>query len=63
MICLAVAGSTLGAGNPFDGVYTGKSTSNAGGDSVTIQGRITGGVLAVDVTNPPCEYHWHLKKN
>jgi hypothetical protein len=32
------------------------------GDTVTIQGRVTGGVLDADVTNPPCEYHWHLKK-
>ena len=32
------------------------------GDTVTIHGRITGGVLDADVTNPPCEYHWHLKK-
>jgi hypothetical protein len=32
------------------------------GDTVTIHGRITGSVLDADVTNPPCEYHWHLKK-
>jgi hypothetical protein len=35
---------------------------DAGGDAVTIQGRVTGGFLDADVTNPPCEYHWHLKK-
>ena len=32
------------------------------GETVTIQGRVTGGVLDADVTNAPCEYHWHLKK-
>jgi hypothetical protein len=35
---------------------------DAGGDTVTIQGRVTGGFLDADVTNAPCEYHWHLKK-
>jgi hypothetical protein len=35
---------------------------DAGGRSVTIQGRITGDVIDADVTNPPCEHHWHLKK-
>jgi hypothetical protein len=35
---------------------------DAGGDTVTIQGRETGGFLDADVTNPPCEYHWHLTK-
>ena len=32
------------------------------GDTVTIQGRVTGGFFDADVTNAPCEYHWHLKK-
>ena len=32
------------------------------GETVTIHGRITGDVLDADVTNPPCEHHWHLKK-
>jgi hypothetical protein len=31
-------------------------------DTVTVQGRIAGGFLDADVTNPPCEHHWHLKK-
>jgi hypothetical protein len=35
---------------------------DVGGDAVTIQDRIAGGVLDADVTNAPCEYHWHLKK-
>jgi hypothetical protein len=29
---------------------------------VSMQGRITGDVLDADVSNPPCEHHWHLKK-
>jgi len=32
------------------------------GKTVHILGRITGDVMEVDVNNPPCEYHWHLKK-
>ena len=34
----------------------------ADGDTVHILGRITGDVIKADVNNPPCEYHWHLKK-
>jgi hypothetical protein len=34
-----------------------------GGDPVLIQGRIVGGVLDADVTNAPCEHHWHLTKH
>ena len=33
-----------------------------GGDIVNILGHINGDVIEADVTNPPCEYHWHLKK-
>jgi hypothetical protein len=33
-----------------------------GGDVVDIRGRIVGDVLDADVSNPPCEHHWHLKK-
>jgi len=37
-----------------------------GGDTVNIRGRMNGDVLDADVTDygtdPPCEYHWHLKK-
>jgi len=32
------------------------------GDRVHIVGRITGDIIEADVDNPPCEYHWHLKK-
>ena len=34
----------------------------ADGDTVHILGRITGDVIEADVNNPPCEFHWHLKK-
>ena len=33
------------------------------GAGVLIQGRIVGDVLDADVTNGPCEHHWHLTKN
>jgi len=33
-----------------------------GGATVDIVGRIDGDVIDADVTNPPCEQHWHLKK-
>jgi hypothetical protein len=32
------------------------------GAGVLIQGRIVGDVLDADVTNGPCEHHWHLTK-
>jgi len=41
----------------FHEIYTGE-----GGAAVNIVGRIIGDVMDADVTNPPCEYHWHLKK-
>jgi hypothetical protein len=34
-----------------------------GGGAVLIRGRVVGGVLDADVTNGPCEHHWHLTKN
>jgi hypothetical protein len=37
-------------------------SADAGGGSVLIQGRIVGNVLEADVTNGPCEHHWHLTK-
>jgi hypothetical protein len=33
-----------------------------GGAHVIIRGRIVGDVLDADVTQDPCAYHWHLKK-
>jgi len=41
----------------FDQIHT-----DVDGDTVHVVGRITGDVIDADVTNPPCEYHWHLKK-
>jgi hypothetical protein len=32
------------------------------GDRVHVVGRIPGDIIEADVDNPPCEYHWHLKK-
>jgi hypothetical protein len=35
---------------------------DAGGASVNIRDRVIGDVIEANVTDPPCEYHWHLKK-
>jgi hypothetical protein len=32
------------------------------GAFVSIRGRVIGDLIEADVTNPPCEHHWHLKK-
>jgi hypothetical protein len=37
--------------------------TDAGGGAVNIVGRVVGDVIEADVTNPPCEHHWHVKKN
>jgi hypothetical protein len=42
----------------FNETYTG-----VGGGFVLIHGRIVGDVLDADVTNAPCEHHWHLTKH
>src|SRR5215471_12676436 len=44
-----------------DGSF-GQTYTDAGGAAVHYHGRIVGDVMDVDVTNPPCEHHWHLKK-
>jgi hypothetical protein len=44
-----------------DGTFT-ETHVDVGGDIVEIQGRINGGILNADVTNPPCEHHWRLEK-
>jgi len=41
----------------FDEIHT-----DVDGDTVHVVGRIVGDVIEADVNNPPCEYHWHLKK-
>jgi hypothetical protein len=42
------------------------SYQGEGGDAVNIRGRVVGDVIEADVTDngadPPCEHHWHLKK-
>jgi hypothetical protein len=48
-----------------DGSF-GQTYTDAGGAVVHYHGRIVGSVIEADVadyaTNPPCEHHWHLKK-
>ena len=41
----------------FHEIYT-----DEGGATVNIVGHLAGDVLEADVTNSPCEQHWHLKK-
>ena len=41
----------------FDETY-----ADAGGAFVDIRGRVAGDLLDADVTNTPCEHHWHLTK-
>jgi hypothetical protein len=45
------------ADGSFGEIYTG-----VGGSAVLIKGHIVGDVLDADVTNGPCEHHWHLTK-
>jgi hypothetical protein len=44
-----------------DGSF-GEISTGRGGTGVLIAGHIVGGVLDADVTNGPCEHHWHLTK-
>jgi hypothetical protein len=44
-----------------DGSF-GQISADAGGSAVIIRGRVTGNVIDADVTNGPCEHHWHLTK-
>jgi hypothetical protein len=49
--------------NPHpDGSFGLISTAISGG-SVLIRGRVVAGVLDADVTNGPCEHHWHLTES
>jgi hypothetical protein len=41
----------------FDEIHT-----DIDGGSVHFVGQVSGDVIEGDVDNPPCEYHWHLKK-
>ena len=50
---------------PFDpdpDVSFGETHTDEGGAVVHYHGRIMGDVMDANVENPPCEYHWHLKK-
>ena len=44
-----------------DGSF-GQTYTDAGGAVVHYHGRIVGDVIEGDVDEPPCEYHWRLKK-
>ena len=39
-----------------------QSHTDVDGDTVNVVGRVSEDVIDADVTNPPCMYHWHLKK-
>jgi hypothetical protein len=52
----------LGFDPQRDGSFS-ETYSDADGGFMLIQGRIVGNVLDADVTNGPCEHHWHLTKN
>ena len=41
----------------FGGIFTGQGVTDS-----YYRGRIVGDIIEADVSNPPCEYHWHLKK-
>ena len=57
----ALRGYSIGFDTRHDGSFDLISTGISGG-GVLISGRIVGGVLDADVTNGPCEHHWHLTK-
>ena len=44
-----------------DGSF-GETYTDEGGAIVEYHGHIVGDVIDADVTNTPCVYHWHLKK-
>jgi len=44
-----------------DGSF-GQLFQHQGHGVVHYHGRIIGDVMDADVENPPCEYHWHLKR-
>jgi hypothetical protein len=37
-------------------------SSDIGGATVSIEGRIVGDVLDAEVTTPTCQHHWHMKR-
>ena len=74
-VSIAIHGETLrftdSAQNNFlqpfypkkDGSF-GQIYTDVGGAAVNYHGRIVGDVMDIDVTatDPPCQFHWHLKK-
>ena len=44
-----------------DGSF-GQTYTDVGGRAVHYHGRIVGDIIDANAENPPCEYHWHLKK-
>lgn len=40
----------------------GQTYTDEGGTIVHYGGRVIGDVIEADVSNPPCKYHWNLKK-
>ena len=45
-----------------DGTFGQIPMSNGGSGFLHYHGRILGDVMDGDTENPPCEYHWHLKR-
>ena len=45
-----------------DGSFRQSHIYNKQGSFVNIKGYVTGYLIEADVTNPPCEHHWHLTK-
>jgi hypothetical protein len=52
-----VIGFYPGQDGSFSQIY-----DDEGSDEVRIKGQISGDIIDADVTNPPCEHHWHLTK-
>lgn len=52
---------TIGFSPRQDGSFR-QAYVDIGGSYVIIRGRIVGDVIEADVTNAPCQHHWHLKK-
>ena len=46
----------------FDGSF-GQTYADAGGAVVHYHGRIVEDIIEADVDDPPCGYHWRLKKD
>jgi hypothetical protein len=57
----ALRNFAMGFVPPPDGSF-GEIYTDIGGASVLIRGRIVGDVLDADVSDGPCEHHWHLTR-